>query len=134
MCLASASGRLTQPGPMLLEVAIDHTNLSRKPMRNRLRVSQPRPVAVCWGPMEKKRLPLPIDGVSVRLRPALVLHPPRQTQHLAVEADTLKPPVKCRTHRSQLVREGPTESSGPDALGVTVERDRRIHTIGPNSI
>ena len=130
MCLANASGRLTQPGPMLLEVAIDHTNLSRKPMRNRLRVSQPRPVAECWGPMEKKRLPLPIDGVSVRLRPALVLHHHRQTQLPAVEADTLEPPARCRTHRSQLVQGDLTAMSGTDARGVRVQPGQLIHTIG----
>ena len=101
-------------------------------MRNRQLASQLRPVAECWGPMEKKRLPLPIDGVSVRLRPALALHPPRQTQHLAVEADTLKPPVKCRTHRSQLVLEDLTAKSGTDARGVRVELGQLTHTIGLN--
>ena len=101
-------------------------------MRNRQLVSQLRPVAESWGPMEKKRLPLPIDGVSVRLRPALVLHHPRQTQLPAVEADTLKPPVRCRTHRNQLVQEDLTAMSGTDARGVRVQPGQLIHTTGLN--
>ena len=132
MYLASASGRLIRHGLMLLGAATDHTNQSQRHMKNRQQASQPRPVAVCWGPTEKKRLPLPIDGESVRLRPALVLRLPRQIQHQAVEADTLKPPVKYRTHLSQLAREDQIVSSDTDARGVRVELGQLIRMTGLN--
>ena len=101
-------------------------------MRNRQLVSQLRPEAECLGLTEKKLLPSLIVKPSVRLRSALALHLPRQTQHQAVEADTLKPPVKCRTHRSQLVREDQILSSDTDACGVRVELGQLIRMTGLN--
>ena len=84
--------------------------------------------------MEKKPLLSAIGKQSARLRPAPVPHLPRLIQHLAVKADTLKPPGKYRTHRSQLVREDPIANNGTDARGAREELDRRIHMLGLNSI